>query len=164
MTNNPPDLSKGLGWEVKNNLNDSSKVIEGKGQLIKYARVYLTADPPLTRVFYGCLTDGKLWQFVKIQFITDSISNPKVKFEESCIYEWSEDTASLIAGLIYRYHDDLSMKASSEKEESQNNDETYMYRNKSSISSESLLASFIEEGIHIRSNSGNYTLELEESI
>ncbi len=31
-----------------------------------------------------------------------------------------------------------------------------MYRNKSSISSESLLASFIEEGIHIRLNSGNY--------
>ena len=32
----------------------------------------------------------------------------------------------------------------------------YMYRNKSSISSESLLASFIGEDIHIRLNSGNY--------
>ena len=31
-----------------------------------------------------------------------------------------------------------------------------MYRNKSSISSESLLASFIEEGIHIKLNSGKY--------
>jgi hypothetical protein len=40
--------------------------------------------------------------------------------------------------------------------ESQNNDETYMYRsNKSSISPESFLDSFIEEGIYIRLNSGN---------
>ena len=31
-----------------------------------------------------------------------------------------------------------------------------MYRNKSSISSESLLASFIKEGTYIRLNSGNY--------
>ncbi|RIB11603.1 kinase-like domain-containing protein [Gigaspora rosea] len=45
------------------------------------------------------------------------------------------------------------MRAAGEKKVSQNNDYTYMYRN---ISSESLLASFIEEGIHIRLNSGNY--------
>ena len=155
LTKNPPNLSKGLGWEVKNNLNDGSKVSEGKGQLIKYAKAYLTADPPLSHVFYGCLTDGKLWQFVKIQFILDNSSNLKVKFEESRIHEWSEKTASLIAGLIDRYHNDLLMSASGEKKESQNNDETYMYRNKSSISSESLLASFIEEGIYIKLNSGN---------
>ncbi|PKY55099.1 hypothetical protein RhiirA4_548569 [Rhizophagus irregularis] len=44
---------------------------------------------------------------------------------------------------ILRYHDDLLTRASGE---SQNNDETYMYRsNKSSISPESLLDFFIEE-------------------
>jgi len=42
------------------------------------------------------------------------------------------------------------------KKESQNNDETYMYRNKSSISPESLLASFIKDGIYIRLHSGNH--------
>ena len=47
------------------------------------------------------------------------------------------------------------MRASGEKKESQNNYEMYMYRNKSSISPESLLDSFIEEGIYIRLNSGN---------
>src|SRR5438128_10514707 len=81
MTKNPPYLSKGLGWEGKNNLNDSSKANEGKGQLVKYARAYLSVNPPLTSVFYGCLTDGKLWQFVKIQFILEDINNLKVKFE-----------------------------------------------------------------------------------
>ncbi|CAI2198911.1 12202_t:CDS:2, partial [Funneliformis geosporum] len=76
LTENPPDLSKGLGWEVKNDLSNGSKVTEGKGQLIKYARAYLTANPPLTNVFYGCLTDGKLWLFVKIQFVLDNPNNP----------------------------------------------------------------------------------------
>ncbi|CAG8624507.1 13668_t:CDS:2, partial [Acaulospora colombiana] len=151
LTKNPPDLSKGLGWEVKNNLNDKSKASEGKGQLIKYARAYLSADPPLTSIFYGCLTDGKLWQFVKIQLMLDDVNDLKVKFEESLNYEWSKRTASLIAGLINRYHNDLSMRASGEKKESPNNDETF----KSSISSKNLLASFIEEGIDIRLSSGN---------
>ncbi|CAG8719439.1 9362_t:CDS:2, partial [Ambispora leptoticha] len=151
LTKNPPDLSKGLGWEVKNNLNDKSKASEGKGQLIKYARAYLSADPPLTSIFYGCLTDGKLWQFVKIQLMLDDVNDLKVKFEESLNYEWSKRTASLIAGLINRYHNDLSMRASDEKKESPNNDETF----KSSISSKNLLASFIEEGIDIRLSSGN---------
>ncbi|CAG8541301.1 10102_t:CDS:10 [Diversispora eburnea] len=139
LTKNTPNLSKGLGWEIKNNLNEKAK-----------------ADPPLTSIFYGCLTDGKLWQFVRIQLILNDINNLKVKFEESLNYEWSEHTASFIAGLLNHYHNDLSMRASGEKKESRNNDETYMYRNKSSISSESLLASFIEEGIYIRLNSGNY--------
>jgi hypothetical protein len=56
LTNNSPDLSKGLGWEVKDSLSDSVKVSEGKGRLIKYARAYLSAIPPLTNAFYGCLT------------------------------------------------------------------------------------------------------------
>src|ERR1044071_3073176 len=42
LTNNPPDLSKGLGWEVKNNLNDGTNLKGGKGQLVKYARIYCT--------------------------------------------------------------------------------------------------------------------------
>ncbi|CAI2186231.1 3653_t:CDS:2, partial [Funneliformis geosporum] len=155
LTENPPDLLKGLGWEVKNDLSNSSKVTEGKGQLIKYARAYLTANPSLTNVFYRCLMDGKLWLFVKIQFVLDNPNNPIVKFEESQTYEWSRKTASFITGIIERYHKDLSMRASGEKKESQNNDETYMYRNKSSISTESLLASFIKEGIYIRLHSGN---------
>ncbi|CAI2194476.1 14406_t:CDS:2, partial [Funneliformis geosporum] len=156
LTDNPPDLSRGLGWEVKSNFNEGSKVSEGKGQLIKYARLYLSASPRLTNVFYGCLTDGEIWQFVKIQLMLDDIDELKVIFEESLTYEWSEKTASLIAGIIERYHDDLSMRASGEKKEPQNNDETYMYRNKSSISTESLLASFIEEGIYIRLHSENH--------
>ncbi|GBB95941.1 hypothetical protein RclHR1_02650012 [Rhizophagus clarus] len=118
LTDNPPDLSKGLGWEVKSNFNEGSKVNEGKGQLIKYARIYLSARPSLTNVFYGCLTDGKIWQFVKIQLMLDDIDELKVIFEESITYEWSEKTASLIAGIIERYHDDLSMRASGEKKES----------------------------------------------
>ncbi|CAG8655115.1 12547_t:CDS:2 [Funneliformis caledonium] len=146
LTDNPPDLLKG------------SKVSEGKGQLIKYAKLYLSASPRLTNVFYGCLTDGKIWQFVKIQFMLDEL---KVIFEESPTYEWSEKIASLIAGIIERYHDDLSMRVSGEKKESQNNNETYMYRNKSSISTESLLASFIEEGIYIRSYSGNHGIHVQ---
>ena len=158
LTDNPPDLSKGLGWEVKSNFNEGSKVSEGKGQLIKYAKLYLSASPRLTNVFYGCLTDGKIWQFVKIQFMLDEL---KVIFEESPTYEWSIKTASLIAGIIERYHNDLSMRASGEKKESQNNDETYMYRNQSSISTESLLASFIEEGIYIRSYSGNHGIHVQ---
>ncbi|GES89461.1 protein kinase [Rhizophagus clarus] len=161
LTDNPPDLSKGLSWEVKSNFNEGSKVNEGKGQLIKYARIYLSARPSLTNVFYGCLTDGKIWQFVKIQLMLDDIDELKVIFEESITYEWSEKTASLIAGIIERYHDDLSMRASGEKKESQNNDETYMYRNKSSISTESLLASFIEEGIYIRSYSENHGIHVQ---
>ncbi|CAI2198258.1 19073_t:CDS:2, partial [Funneliformis geosporum] len=76
LTENPPDLLKGLGWEVKNDLSNSSKVTEGKGQLIKYARAYLTANPSLTNVFYRCLMDGKLWLFVKIQFVLDNPNNP----------------------------------------------------------------------------------------
>ncbi|CAI2198597.1 6607_t:CDS:2, partial [Funneliformis geosporum] len=156
LTDNPPDLSRGLGWEVKSNFNEGSKVSEGKGQLIKYARLYLSASPRLTNVFYRCLTDGEIWQFVKIQLMLDDIDELKVIFEESLTYEWSEKTASLIAGIIERYHDDLSMRASGEKKEPQNNDETYMYRNKSSISTESLLASFIEEGIYIRLHSENH--------
>ncbi|RHZ78561.1 hypothetical protein Glove_161g56 [Diversispora epigaea] len=155
LTKNLPNLSKGLGWKVKNNLNDGSKVIEGKGQLLKYARTYLSANPPLTSIFYGCLTDGKLWQFMKIQFILEDINNLKVKFEESRNYEWSEHTASLIAGLIDCYHNDLLIKVSDEKKEFQNNNKIYMYRNKSLISPKSLLASFIEKGIYIRLNSGN---------
>ncbi|CAB5185865.1 unnamed protein product [Rhizophagus irregularis] len=151
LTNSTPDLSKGLGWEVKNDLNDNSKVMVGKGQLIKYARAYLTADRPLTRVFYGCLTDGKLWKFAKIQLLNDINGAPKVKFEQSTTYRWSEHTASLIAGLIGRYYDDLIKKRMSG-----NKDNTYTYRNKSSISSESLLASFIGEDILIRLKSGNY--------
>ncbi|CAB5146630.1 unnamed protein product [Rhizophagus irregularis] len=48
--------------------------------------------------------------------------------------------------IILRYRDDLLTRAFGE---SQNNDETYMYRrNKSSISPKSLLASFIEEALH----------------
>ncbi|CAG8620137.1 7238_t:CDS:2 [Ambispora gerdemannii] len=156
LTENPPNLSKSLGWEVKSDLNDGSKVTEGKGQLVKYARAYLTADPPLTNVFYGCLTDGKLWLFVKIQLVLDNTNNPKVKFEKSQTYEWSGKTTSFIAGIIERYHNDLSMRASGDKKEYQNNDETYMYRNKSSISPESLLDSFINEGIYIRLHSGNH--------
>ncbi|GBC31524.2 uncharacterized protein OCT59_016450 [Rhizophagus irregularis] len=153
LTNNPPDLSKGLGWEVKSNLSDRVKASKGKGELIKYAREYLSAIPPLTNVFYGCLTDGRLWQFVKIQLILNDIDNLKVKFEESPTYEWSIETASLIASIILRYHDGLLTRASGE---SQNNDETYMYRrNKSLFSPESLLASFIKEGIYIRLYSGN---------
>ncbi|CAB4419319.1 unnamed protein product [Rhizophagus irregularis] len=155
LTDNPPDLSKGLGWEVKNNLREGVKVCKGKGQLIKYARAYLTASSRLTNVFYGCLTDGKIWQFVKIQLILDDIDDLKVMFEESPNYEWSIKTASLIAGIIERYHDDLSMRASGEKKESQNNDKTYMYRNRPSVSSETLLASLIEEGVYIRLFSGN---------
>ncbi|PKY60034.1 hypothetical protein RhiirA4_517042 [Rhizophagus irregularis] len=154
LTDNPPDLSKGLGWEVKNNLSEGVKVCKGKGQLIKYARAYLTASSRLTNVFYGRLTDGKIWQFVKIQLILD-IDDLKVMFEESPNYEWSIKTASLIAGIIERYHDDLSMRASGEKKESQNNDKTYMYRNRPSVSSETLLASLIEEGVYIRLFSGN---------
>ena len=65
---------------------------------------------------------------MKIQFILEDINNLKVKFEESLNYEWSERTASLIAGLIDRYHNDLLMRASGEKKESQNNYEMYMYR------------------------------------
>src|SRR5581483_10793044 len=103
LTENPPDLSKSLGWEVKNDLNDRSKVTEGKGQLIKYARAYLTANPPLTNVFYGCLTDGNRWLFVKIQLVFNN-TNILMKFEESQTYEWNEMTASLIAGIIDRYH------------------------------------------------------------
>ena len=156
LIKNPPDLSKGLGWEVKNNLNDGSKASEGKGQLVKYAREYLSVDQPLTSIFYGCLMDGKLWKFVKIQLMLSDFNNLKVKFEESLNHEWSEHTASLIAGLIDHYYNDLFMRASGEKKESQNNDEIYKYRNKSSISYESLLASFIEEGICIRLTSGNY--------
>jgi hypothetical protein len=34
--------------------------------LYEYAKTYLTAESPLTSGFYGCLTDGKFWQFVKI--------------------------------------------------------------------------------------------------
>ncbi len=154
LTAKPPDLSKGLGWEVKNDITDNSKLTIGKGQLIKYAKAYLSAERPLTNIFYGCVTDGKLWQFVKIQLLLDDF---KFNFEESISYEWNGKTASIIAGIISRYREDLMMRASGEKKESQNNDETYMYRNKSSISSESLLASFIEEGIYIRLiNSENY--------
>ncbi|CAB4495813.1 unnamed protein product [Rhizophagus irregularis] len=59
----------------------------------------------------------------------------------------------LITSIILHYHDDLLTSTSGE---SQNNDETYMYRrNKSSISPKSLLASFIKEGIYIRLYSGN---------
>ncbi|CAG8477859.1 4726_t:CDS:2 [Paraglomus brasilianum] len=112
LTKIPPDLSKGLGWEVKSDLKDGSKVTEGKGQLVKYARAYLAADPPLTNVFYGCLTDGKFWLFVKIQLVLNNTNNPKVKFEESQTYEWNKKTASLIAGIIECYHNDLSMRAS----------------------------------------------------
>jgi hypothetical protein len=101
------DLSKGLGWKVKNDLNNSSKVKEGKGQLLKYARIYLTTGRPLTHVFYGCLTDGSLWKFTKIQFLYDDDGNPKVKYEENPFYQWNEHTASLIASLISCYYDDL---------------------------------------------------------
>jgi hypothetical protein len=50
------------------------------------------------------------------------------------------------------------MRASGEKKESQNNDETKisMYRAKSSVSSESLLASFIKQGFLITSKFGDY--------
>ena len=41
------NLSKGLGWEVKNDLRNGSKLNKGKGQLIKYAMAYLTAEQPL---------------------------------------------------------------------------------------------------------------------
>ena len=43
LTKNPPNLSKGLGWEVKNDLADGSKVSEGKDQLVKYTlrRIHL---------------------------------------------------------------------------------------------------------------------------
>ncbi|CAG8437266.1 16381_t:CDS:2 [Funneliformis caledonium] len=119
LTAKPPDLSKGLGWKIKNDIRDNSKLTEGK--------------------------DGKLWQFVKIKLISDDFNNLKFNFEESIDYEWNKRTASIIADIISRYHKDLSMKTSGKKKESQNNDETYMYRNKSSISSESLLASFIKE-------------------
>ena len=54
----PPNLSKGLGWEVMKDLTDGSKLFEGKSQLIKYAGAYLTAEQPLTSVFYGYLTNG----------------------------------------------------------------------------------------------------------
>ncbi|CAB4399450.1 unnamed protein product [Rhizophagus irregularis] len=155
LTDNPPDLSKGLGWEVKSDFNEGSKISEGKGQIIKYARAYLSAKSRLTDVFYGCLTDGEIWQFMKIRLLLDDIDNLKVGYEESVTYKWNVKTASLIAGIIDRYYYDLSMRASGEKKESQNNDETYMYRNKSSIPTESLLASFIEEGIYIRSHFGN---------
>ncbi|RIB27059.1 hypothetical protein C2G38_2029715 [Gigaspora rosea] len=158
-TNSPPDLSKGLGWEVKNELTNHAKVKKGKGQLIKYARKYLTAESPQSDVFYGCLTDGKLWIFTKIQLLIDDDGSPKMKFEESSNYEWSVLTATIIVGLIDRYYFLLikkKMNAAGEKKVSQNNDDTYMYRNKPSISSESLLAFFIEEGIHIRLNSGKY--------
>ncbi|CAB4430899.1 unnamed protein product [Rhizophagus irregularis] len=81
LTNNPPDLSKGLGWEVKDSLSDSVKT----------------------------------------------------EYRDGLTYHQH----------ILRYHDDLLTRASGE---SQNNDETYMYRsNKSSISPESLLDFFIEE-------------------
>ncbi|CAG8548264.1 2523_t:CDS:2 [Acaulospora morrowiae] len=89
LTNSPPDLSKGLGWKVENDLNNSTKVKEGK----------------------------------------DDDGAPKVKFEESPNYEWSEHTASLITGLICCYYDDLiksKTRASGEKNKSQNNDYTYI--------------------------------------
>ncbi|CAG8699222.1 6119_t:CDS:2 [Dentiscutata erythropus] len=90
LTNSPPDLSKGLGWEVKNDLTNNTKVKEGKGQLIKYARKYLTAKSPQSDVFYGCLTDGKLWKFTKIQLLIDDNGTPKMKLHlilelEECI-------------------------------------------------------------------------------
>ncbi|CAG8564729.1 20141_t:CDS:2 [Rhizophagus irregularis] len=44
------------GWEVKDSLSDSVKVSEGKGRPIKYARAYLSAIPPLSNAFYGCLS------------------------------------------------------------------------------------------------------------
>ena len=110
LTNSPPDLTKGLGWEVKNDLSDGTKEREGKGQLIKYARIYLTADRPLTRVFYGCLTDGSLWKFTKIQLLYDDDGAPKMKFEESPFYQWNEQTASLITGLISCYYAELTEK------------------------------------------------------
>jgi hypothetical protein len=100
-----------LGWEVKSNLNDSTKVMKGKGQIIKYARIYLTADRPLTSIFYGCLTDGKLWQFIRVQLVDDN-GAIKMKFEESCNYEWNAHTASLIAGLIDHYYNEILIKAS----------------------------------------------------
>ena len=87
----------------------------------------------------------------------NDIDNLKVIFEETSTYEWNVKMASLITGIISCYYDDLLMRASGEKKESQNNDndETYMYGNKSSISLESLLVSFIEEGIYIKTFSGN---------
>ena len=50
FTKNLPNLSKGLGWKVKNNLHESSKARKGKGQLIKYARAYLEMEQPLTHI------------------------------------------------------------------------------------------------------------------
>jgi len=68
LTDNPPDLTRGLGWEVKNDLEDNTKLKEGKGQLIKYARIYLLGDTPLSQVFYGCVMDGTYWVFAKITY------------------------------------------------------------------------------------------------
>jgi hypothetical protein len=151
LTKNPPDLSKGFGWEVRNDLTDRAEEMKGKGRLIKYARIYLTADVPLTQVFYGCLTDGKLWQFMRIKFINDDDVRDKMMVEESKTYEWNADTASLIASLISHCYNQFIMKTS-------NNDETnnkLSHRPKLSFTSESLLASFINEGCHITLNSGN---------
>ncbi|CAG8496618.1 12047_t:CDS:2 [Funneliformis mosseae] len=85
---------------------------------------------------------------------SESISNKRFQW---MFNGWKALKDSLIiAGIIERYHKNLSMRASGEKNESPNNDETYMYRNKSSISTESLLASFIKDGIYIRLHSENH--------
>ncbi|KAG9294101.1 hypothetical protein G9A89_015511 [Geosiphon pyriformis] len=151
LTNNPPDLSKGLGWEVKNDIIDQRKGKTGKGQIVKYASIYLTANVPLTSVFYGCLTDGNHWQFMKV---TINEARNKLAMGESQLYIWNTQTASLIAGLINHYYGEYLMKASGEKKDSPNNDKAYMFL-KLSLTPESLLASFIKKGFIIKLDSGN---------
>ncbi|CAG8617706.1 715_t:CDS:2 [Dentiscutata erythropus] len=150
LTNNPLDLSKGLGWKIKNDLTDEKKLIEGKGRLIKFARIYLTADVPLSQFFYGCLTDGNLWKFIRISFVNNF--KDKMSLEESEMYEWNDNTASLIAGLISKYYHQY---LSDGKKESLNNDNT-INKARKSYTAESLLASFIKEGYRIRLSSGNW--------
>ncbi|RHZ81897.1 hypothetical protein Glove_117g498 [Diversispora epigaea] len=162
LKSNPPDLSKGLGWKVKNDLTDGSKLLEGKGQLVKYARIYLKADVPLSKLFLGCLTNGNLWLLVRASFVDDVVKD-EMMFEESDLYEWSANTASLIAGLINQYYMQCMLKASGEKREFPNNDDSIKKmhmlqesRTDAKFSPEKLLASFIKEGFRIRLNSGNF--------
>ncbi|KAG9286894.1 hypothetical protein G9A89_012444 [Geosiphon pyriformis] len=134
LTNNPPDLSKRLGWKVKNDITNQTKARIGKGQVVKYTSIYLTANDPLTPVFYGCLTDRNHWQFMK--------------------HIWNIQTASLIAGLINHYYNEYLLKASSKKKDSPNNDKAYMSL-KLSLTPESLMASFIKKAFLIKLDSGN---------
>ncbi|CAG8659091.1 1939_t:CDS:2, partial [Paraglomus brasilianum] len=150
----PPDLTRGLGWEVKNDLEDNTKLKEGKGQLIKYARIYLLGDTPLSQVFYGCIMDGTYWVFVKITYDYDKCW---FEFEKSQLYKWSVDTALLIAGLINLYHTQV-LPASGEKQDYPGRDDKNQgcQATASSVSPEMVLADLIKEGVSIQTDFGEF--------